>query len=208
MAGLQAAQVSNGDFMETIKLSAKNIYLKPVSDEDLSYLYSKECDLSEKHLWSDNRTIPISFEYKDEFWDRLKHFYHVFFMIYSKQNRCPIGFVYSYQLNQNDKVCYMTIYIEKDYRKSFVSAVAGTLFCDYLFSFYDLRKIYALVYDYNTASKDFLLHAGFVEEGRLKEHRYYSGKYYDMITLALYRTIFYTKMKKLLYNIKKEVNDL
>ena len=27
------------------------------------------------------------------------------------------------------------------------------IFCDYLFSFYDLRKIYAIVYDYNDAIK-------------------------------------------------------
>ena len=59
-----------GDFMETIKLSGKGIYLKPVSDEDLSYLYSKECDLTEKHLWSESRCIPVSFEYKNEFWTK------------------------------------------------------------------------------------------------------------------------------------------
>lgn len=189
--------------METIKLSGKGIYLKAVSDEDLSYLYSKECDLEEKHLWSESRCIPIAFEYKNEFWDRLKNFYHTFFMIYTKKENKPIGFLFSYQFNTNDRICYTTIYVEKEYRKTRVAAVAGTMFCDYLFSFYDLRKIYAIVYDYNNASKDFLTHAGFSEEGRLKEHRYYSGKYYDMLTLALYRDTFYEKMKKVITSIKK-----
>ena len=61
----------------------------------------------------------------------------------------------------------------------------------------------SIVYDYNKASKDFLTHAGFAEEGRLKEHRYYGGRYYDMLTLALYRDMFYHKMKNMIENIKK-----
>lgn len=189
--------------METIKLSGKGIYLKPVSDEDLSYLYSKECDLEEKHLWSENRCIPVAFEYKNEFWDRLKHFYHTFFMIYSKKENMPIGFLFSYRYSTNDRIAYTTIYIEKEYRQTYASAVAGTLFCDYLFTFYDLRKIYAMVYDYNNASKGFLAHGGFVQEGRLKEYRYYNGKYYDMLTLALYRDVFYEKMAKVIKAIRK-----
>ena len=189
--------------MDAIKLSGKGIYLKAVSDEDMPYLYSKECDLEEKHLWSESRVVPVAFEYKDEFWDRLKHFYHTFLMIYSKKEDKPIGFLFSYNFNTNDRITYATIYVEKEYRRTYAAAVAGTLFCDYLFSFYDLRKIYAIVYDYNDASKDFLTHGGFVEEGRLKEHRYYNGRYYDMLTLALYRDKFYEKMAKLIKAIKK-----
>ena len=44
----------------------------------------------------------------------------------------------------------------------------------------------------------------FSKEGILKKHRYFDGAYYDRITYALYRDVFYEKMGKLLEHIKRK----
>ena len=80
------------------------------------------------------------------------------------------------------------------------------LFHDYLFQYYPIRKVYSNVFGYNQTSLDFLLSAGFVVEGELKQHRYYGGAYHSMFTLALYRDVFYQKAESLLAAIKRQSN--
>ena len=69
---------------------------------------------------------------------------------------------------------------------------------DYLFKNYSLRKIYSPTFAYNLDSYKAQLDAGMQEEGRLKEYRYYDGKYHDLIILAITREEFYKRYSSFL----------
>lgn len=179
----------------------KCIKLQAVNDSYLNFIYEIETDLSEKHLWSDQRNAPLSHSFADEFHDRLANYYFNYFVI-TDLNGKPLGFVYTTQYHPWDHHLYMTIYVEKSARKSFAAAQAGILAIDYLFKFFDLKKIYTMVYDYNFDSLRFQKHGGFVEEGLLKQHRYYNGEYHDVHLLAMYPEVFYKKFGKVIEELK------
>lgn len=58
---------------------------------------------------------------------------------------------------------------------------------DYMFSHYDLVRIYAGVFYWNPASGRVLEKAGYVYEGRLRKHVFKDGKITDLLIYALLR---------------------
>ena len=61
------------------------------------------------------------------------------------------------------------------------------LFIDFLFRTQPLRKIYLRAPEYNLQRFASVIEVGaFRIEGRLNEHRFYDGRYWDEIILALY----------------------
>ncbi len=60
--------------------------------------------------------------------------------------------------------------------------------CTLAFSLYDIRRIYARPYGYNTASMKVLEKAGFVLEARLKDTIFKNGVYTDELIYGLRRT--------------------
>lgn len=191
-------------------MQGRHIKLVPADDKYLDFIYAAETDLSEKNLWSDTRNVPARDTFADEFHDRLEHYYFAYFIIVSNDCDEPLGFVYAAQYSPWDRHLYVTIYVSKASRRNIVASEAGLLMIDYLFSYYDLHKIYSIVYDYNTTSLEFQKKAGFIEEGLFREHRYYNGKFHDVHLMALYPDIFYQNFDKRLRQIhsgKRTINS-
>lgn len=63
------------------------------------------------------------------------------------------------------------------------------VFLDYVFSNsnWPFRKLYAESIDFNAATFGRGMSKYFVEEGRLRGHEYFNGKYWDVVITALYR---------------------
>jgi RimJ/RimL family protein N-acetyltransferase len=112
-----------------------------------------------------------------------------------------VGFIYSAKYDRENGHLDISIYIDYEYRKGLMAAEVGILFCDYLFKNYPIRKIYLSSYSDNITSLEFSKSAGFSEEGRLIKHKYFNGKYHDLITLGLFRENFY----QILENIIKKL---
>lgn len=97
---------------------------------------------------------------------------------------------------------YITLFIEKKSRNSIYGVESGMIFLNYLFDNYPIRKAYCTVYKYNKMSFKFLQNAGFEIEGVLKEHRYFDGKYHDMMIFSFYREKLDELNKRLKYSKK------
>lgn len=68
------------------------------------------------------------------------------------------------------------------------SAEAFSLFVDYVFRVFDFRKLYGEVLEFNFAQfESGLSSESFEIEGRLKEHEYHDGKYWDLVYISLFR---------------------
>jgi len=80
-----------------------------------------------------------------------------------------------------------TTYIDSQYLNKGYGVESLVLFINYLFSYFNFRKIYFDVYAFNDLSYKSLKRAGFIEEGRFKEHRFWNGEYYDLIRLSVFR---------------------
>ncbi len=64
-----------------------------------------------------------------------------------------------------------------------------TVFLSYLFDVLPLRKVYADVLEFNVRSIDRVLRDYASEEGRLRAHEFHMGRYWDLITFAVYRDL-------------------
>ena len=59
---------------------------------------------------------------------------------------------------------------------------------DYVFRVFDFRKLYGEVLEFNFAQfESGLSSESFEIEGRLKEHEYHDGKYWDLVYISLFR---------------------
>lgn len=176
----------------------RKLHLKPVRRSDLSFIYEMETSGHDNFLWTNNKRLFGENQFYDDFYRKEVTYFNSYFLIYIEVQDNPIGFVYSYGADSNDRYCYATMYLKDNYRQKGYGAIAGAIFLNYLFSYYDYRKIYFDVFQYNTSSYRFLISSGCVQEGCLKQHKYFNGHYYDLLKLALYRDIFYTKNKKII----------
>lgn len=129
--------------------------------------------------------------------DRLKFFYHEFFVIETEDSQ-PIGMVYSYDQKLRDGHCKVAVYVAPQWRNG-PGAMAAIRMLDYLFCYYPFRRVYCEIYSYNSRSLSNTLQCGFEETGRLKEYRYHAGRYHDLVLLTISREQFLDRWHKYLH---------
>lgn len=184
-------------------LSGKGISLAPLKEEHLPLLHEWESNPSSLYLWTIRKDILSESEWKEMFYSRLRSYFHVFLVILNSHDK-PIGFIYSYDVNLVDGFVFVTTFLEPSSRKSGMGAKAGLLFCDYLFSYYPLGKVYCDVFEYNQDSLLALKTAGFLVEGTFKRHRFFRGRYYALYRLALYREEFYDRFSTMIQRLSSD----
>ena len=175
-----------------------HVYLRTISNEDFSFVYSIFTDFDEIYLWNNNRQDYDFTTFIADFKNKLKDIYRYFYIIGDKITSRKIGFIYCYNVHNGDGYAYTTTYLISEYRNLFYAAEAGLLYYTHLFRYHNYRKLYSEVYSYNKESIQFLSYAGFQLEGVLKQHRYYSKKYADLNIYAVYRDDFLERFEILL----------
>ena len=74
---------------------------------------------------------------------------------------------------------------------------AFMLFLDYLFTVFGFRKLYGEVLEFNLTSFRSIIGKIAHEEGRLRDHEYFDGRYWDLVFLAIYREEWEAKRERL-----------
>ena len=66
------------------------------------------------------------------------------------------------------------------------------LLADHLFAHWTFRKLYGETLEFNLANLGGVLGPLLTEEGRLRQHAFAGGRYWDLVHLALYRDVWET----------------
>lgn len=169
-----------------VTLLGKRVRLRPLEEADMSTMYGWRNDMSSLHLWSVRRHIVTFDEFVAELETDFATDRHIQLMIERTADSSVVGTIYSYNAQFIDGHCWITTYVKHGKTGMGFGAEAVALMLAYLFSYFGFHKIYAEVYDYNEASTQSLVSAGFVEEGRFREHRFFAGKRHDVIRYAIY----------------------
>jgi len=112
--------------IKIISLSSKNIFLRPVTTDDISTLLNWRNDLSELIYWSGNRTTLTMPNYTEEInSDSQNGVYR--FCIVNKSDSKVIGQIYAYGHNQNCRYAFIAMFIEEKYRNRTFAAEAFAL---------------------------------------------------------------------------------
>ena len=109
------------------------------------------------------------------------------FLVVSSETNEAAGHVVCYDAEANSGHAHIGAIFDPDYMHAGIAVDAVTVFVRYLFATYSLRKLYLDVRGFNYE----LISSGagrfFQVEGKLRDHDYYNGQYWDKYILAIYR---------------------
>ena len=166
-----------------------------VFPKDLEFLY-ETMTADDQYLFSTKLKFWSIHAFEQWIMFKLKMDFHDFFIIKDRSNDRKIGYAYNYDFSLKHGHCKLVIYIVPEHREKSIGAFAAIEFISYLFENYPLRKLYSTIYAYNSESLKSNLAAGFVEEGILKEYRYYDGEMHNIHYLSLSRQAYEQNMRK------------
>ncbi|MBL1214437.1 MAG: GNAT family N-acetyltransferase [Ignavibacteriae bacterium] len=87
----------------------------------------------------------------------------------------------------------LSIFIIKEYREKGFAKKTLKLAINFAFNRLNLHRLEAEVISFNDRAKKLIEELGFKEEGRLREAKYSSGKYYDIIRYGFLKSEFLAK---------------
>jgi RimJ/RimL family protein N-acetyltransferase len=100
-----------------------------------------------------------------------------------------VGLATCFGANLREKFAHIAFVSEPRFFRTGIVLDPVTILLNYVFTLWDLRKIYMESVHYNYLNIKSGEGRYFVEEGRLREHQYYGGRYWDLHILALYREV-------------------
>jgi RimJ/RimL family protein N-acetyltransferase len=106
------------------------------------------------------------------------------FVILAQTDSRPIGFVSLYNLRLDSGVSHFGICIEGSLQGSGIGTEALWLHLKYCAAKWNIRKFYGEIPEWSVQNIRSHLNKEFVEEGRLRDHFYRDGRYWDCIIAA------------------------
>lgn len=112
------------------------------------------------------------------------------FFIFRSEEDNFVGFAYSYDFQPLNGHCVFTVAVKDKYQKLGLGGLISIEFLKYLFSHYNLRKVYIHIYGNNYMSIHCAEGFGFNLEGVLKEYKFSCGSYVDLRIYSITRENF------------------
>jgi len=91
---------------------------------------------------------------------------------------------------------HVAVVMDPRYIGRVVDIEASTLFLDYLFTHFPVRKLYAKTPGWNLHQFATGSNRLFREEERLRTHEFYAGRYWDLSVFAIYRADWEQRMAR------------
>jgi RimJ/RimL family protein N-acetyltransferase len=166
-----------------VALVGRSVALRPVNQNDYDFLRQAEVSEQLGPRWRFRGSVPAPEMYPQALWQGVT----AQFAIVDARSPAPIGLVSLYNVEHAHGTGYIAV-ADLGSGGGPTHVVQGAiLFLSYVFKVWNLRKLYAEAYEYNLAQFDSLNGRVLHEEGRLSEHAFMGGRYWDLVTLALYR---------------------
>jgi len=140
----------------------------PDSDEKIDYSnleYEELQSLTETHLY--DQTMPSQLIYAIEFENQL------------------VGELSLKSIRWFNRKAEIGIFIHKDFRKKGIAANVLKLLLNHAFNTMNFHRLEAEVVDYNPFAKVLFEKLGFVQEGILREAKFFEGNYHDIISYGI-----------------------
>jgi RimJ/RimL family protein N-acetyltransferase len=123
----------------------------------------------------------------ETFAQALYHNTLVNFVIERRDSPQRIGFAQAFDASERNGWCHIGLTLDPALSRMGWALESGVLFVNYLFTLWNFRKLYATVVEFNAPEFQSALQRGFELEGRLVEHEYHNGRYWDMLLYSYTR---------------------
>jgi len=145
--------------------------------------------------WRDRGQTPRPEQFVENLWAGVV----AQFVVERRATGQPLGLVSCYAADARNRIAHLAVLFDPDADTGRRWRIEGVLlFVNYLFEAFDLRKLYAEVPAFNLDEIRSGIGRLFEEEGRLIDHEYLGGRYWDMHLLALHRERFLVQRHRLL----------
>ena len=182
---------------QAVSLEGTYARLRPVGQSDYAYLYDLSLHAENLARWRYRSATPSPESFVVDLWNGVL----AQFVIESAATRERAGLAVAYNADAANGTVFLGVVLDPAHRRKVWPIEGVLLFLDYLFRNWALRKVYAESPEYcaqQFASGSRWL---FQEEGRLREHQYHQGRYWDYIHFALYRESWETTGVELLQRV-------
>ena len=170
-----------------MNLATKDIVLRPATEGDLSIMHEWRNSDSYRSLFANRRNLVSFDEFRVEYKKEKDGQRHVQFIVVLKRIGRPIGLTYSYGASMNDGFVFFGTYIDDQFQSKGYGAKASILMIGHLFDTYPIQKVCVDVFSYNLPSISGCENLGFTKEGEFVRQRFYYGKYWNVVRMALFR---------------------
>jgi RimJ/RimL family protein N-acetyltransferase len=164
-------------------LRGPNVYLRPVTPDDYRSLHAAELSEELGPRWRFRGATPSPEQWSQATWDSTL----AQFLVVDRGADRPIGIAAVHQANFRDGFAYLSAARFEPSRPSPVMMLGIALFLDYVFYCWDFRKLYMEVPEYNYEQLSSIVDRFAQLEGRLQDHLYLGGRYWDQMILAIHR---------------------
>lgn len=187
-------QLSVGSAPESIILDGQFARLRPVNQKDYGFLYDISLSAKNNARWRYRGVTPSPDRFIADLWSGIL----AQFIIESPDSNKPAGLVVAYNADLGNGTIYLGVLLDNEYHRKVWPLEAIGMFVDYLFQNWTFRKIYVETTEFSAADFASAAKVLFEEEGRLREHQYFQGRYWDFIYYALTRKRWEEKGRTLL----------
>jgi hypothetical protein len=175
-------------------VGTRAVYLKPLVPEDYPYIRQAESAPELSARWRYRGATPSPDEWLQGLWaGRLAQF-----VVVARRSSTPIGLVAAYRANFQQGHAALAAERFGSARRSPLLVVGVALFVDYVFKCFALRKLYMELPEFNYEQFASGTDRYFTVEGRLRDHSFYDGRYWDELILAIDRRTWMTVREGLL----------
>jgi RimJ/RimL family protein N-acetyltransferase len=165
------------------RTSTRRIRTRIVTPADYPFLYTIATEPAASYRWRYRGATPSPEQFASELWQGVLCQY----LVERRDGGAPVGLLSAYQADLANRTCYVALLGDRTHDASGLMLEAALLFVTYLFHTWDLRQIYAEVPGYTLDAFGSGMGRYFREEGRLVDHSYHAGRYWDLHILAIHR---------------------
>ncbi|MEA2646681.1 MAG: hypothetical protein QOE92_1764 [Chloroflexota bacterium] len=157
--------------------------LRPVVESDHDYLYRLAMQPEVGFRWRTQGSSPNPVSFVETLWRDVL----VQFISESVATGEPVGLVTCFAANMREGWAHVALVADPRWAHTGVVMSPMTLLLNYVFTLWNFRKLYMESAHYNymniSSGEGRLFH----EEGKLKDHMFHNGRYWDLHVLAIYR---------------------
>lgn len=165
------------------RLASERVLMRVIHPQDYPFLYELSVAPELRFRWRFRAEQPT---YED-FVRTLGTTVFDQYLVVDRTVGTRLGHVVCYRASRGNGTAYVGVAEAPQARMQGSLVEAGRLFFRYLFDCHGFRKLYLEVPGYNISQFSSAPGNGFVEEGVLRDHEWFLGRWWDLHLYALYR---------------------
>jgi RimJ/RimL family protein N-acetyltransferase len=184
----------NGKRFALPPLHGRHVYLRPITPADYDFLLRVETGGQLGARWRFGGATPSPEQWAQQTWGGVL----AQFIVCSARTNDPIGLVAVYEANFQHGHAHLAVGAFRPERRSPAIILGLAIFLRYVFCCWNFRKLYMQLPEYNYPQFASAEGRYFEIEGRLRDHFFHTGQYWDQLTLALYRDNWLARSQRIL----------